>query len=520
MARIADRLAALRLGRFRYNSPWTQVALVGFVCFCSVGMFTAMNGLGAGGTTNVILVDIANGVLYGVFALTGLVGGSITNVIGVRLTLCIGTTGYSLYIGSLWAYQRHGTSAFMIVAGAVLGFTAGLLWSAQGQIMLSYPAEKDKGRAFGLFWSIFSLGGVVGASIALGILATSALPAVSTGVYLAFMVIMISSVFTSLLVLPPNSVIRADGTLVELLPSLSAASELRELAKLIRDWRLLALLPLCFASNFFYAYQASVVSALYNARTRALSSFLTNLGAILGANAIGAVLDHTPLKRRGRALTAFALVASLQLLMYASAIAFQVQYALQRPDAARGVAARHWDWSDPRTRGPLLLFLVFFIGDAAYQGLAYYILSSLTNDPFRLARMTGYYKGLQSAGAAISFGMDAVHTPYLTEVLVCFALVLVAFPLALLVVLRIKDSSYEDEEVYRVENVGAAALNAAALPDDHGVKAETKQDLQLGELVKECSDGGLADDTGEAEPEVSGRRPAHEGTSATLPIVT
>jgi hypothetical protein len=29
-------------------------------------------------------------------------------------------------------------------------------------------------------------------------------------------------------------------------------------------------------------------------------------------------------------------------------------------------------------------------------------------DPFKLARMAGYYKGIQSAGAAVSFGMDAV----------------------------------------------------------------------------------------------------------------
>ena len=34
-------------------------------------------------------------------------------------------------------------------------------------------------------------------------------------------------------------------------------------------------------------------------------------------------------------------------------------------------------------------------------------MSSITNDPYKLARMAGYYKGVQSAGAAVSFGMDA-----------------------------------------------------------------------------------------------------------------
>jgi hypothetical protein len=35
-------------------------------------------------------------------------------------------------------------------------------------------------------------------------------------------------------------------------------------------------------------------------------------------------------------------------------------------------------------------------------------MSAMTNDPFKLARMAGYYKEIQSAGSAVSFGMDAV----------------------------------------------------------------------------------------------------------------
>lgn len=52
------------------------------------------------------------------------------------------------------SFQTQGTRWFLIFAGAVLGFTAALLWSAQGSIMMSYPLEKDKGKAFGVFWAI------------------------------------------------------------------------------------------------------------------------------------------------------------------------------------------------------------------------------------------------------------------------------------------------------------------------------------------------------------------------------
>ena len=70
--------------------------------------------------------------------------------------------------------------------------------------MMSYPMEKDKGRSFSLFWSIFQMGTLVGSAIALGIEANSDLPAVSTGVYLAFLIIMLTSIFTSWLLLPPS----------------------------------------------------------------------------------------------------------------------------------------------------------------------------------------------------------------------------------------------------------------------------------------------------------------------------
>lgn len=34
--------------------------------------------------------------------------------------------------------------------------------------MLAYPTESQKGKFIGIFWSIFNLGGVVGASVSLG----------------------------------------------------------------------------------------------------------------------------------------------------------------------------------------------------------------------------------------------------------------------------------------------------------------------------------------------------------------
>ena len=43
----------------------------------------------------------------------------------------------------------------------------GMLWAAQGSLMLSYPTESQKGLFIGIFWAIFNMGAVVGAVVSL-----------------------------------------------------------------------------------------------------------------------------------------------------------------------------------------------------------------------------------------------------------------------------------------------------------------------------------------------------------------
>ena len=63
------------------------------VAFCSVGMFSALSNLGAGGGQDVQLVALANSILYGCFFIGGFFAGSVNvrpsraNPILQRLTL-------------------------------------------------------------------------------------------------------------------------------------------------------------------------------------------------------------------------------------------------------------------------------------------------------------------------------------------------------------------------------------------------------------------------------------------------
>ncbi|KAK0757316.1 hypothetical protein N5P37_010036 [Trichoderma harzianum] len=443
-------LAELKIGRLRYNSPWTQVCLVGFVAFSSVGMHSAVNGLGGGGLGDVRLSDIANSVLYACFFVSSFFSGSVNNILGPRFTMALGTSGYALYLGALWNYHIHGTRWFVIFAGAFLGVTASLFWSAQGSIMMSYPLEKDKGRSFTAFWVIFQLGALIGSVIALRIEFHSTLPSISTGVYTTFMIIMLTALLTSWLVLPPHLVVRGDGTVVQPQKSLSPKQEMHEFLQLFKDWRMVALFPMFFASNYFYSYQGALTAFLFNGRTRALVSLLTGLGSMIGSLMIGYLTDVLPFTRRNRALTGCFIIFISTCIIWGSGIGFQVQFT--RSDTKVLHHSIPWDWTTGVSVGPILLLFAYYIVDASFQGLAYYTMSSMSNEPFKLARMAGYYKGIQSAGAAVSFGMDAVKTPFIGEILISSLLIILSLPLAAYVIWSIRDTNYDIENIQYAED--------------------------------------------------------------------
>lgn len=122
-------------------------------------MFNALGGLGGGGQVDPTTADNTNVILYSVFAFVGFFAGSICNRLGIKLTIAFGGFGYFLYAASFLSYNINQNKGFVYFAGALLGFCAALLWTAQGAIMTSYPLEAEKGRYIATFWVIFNVGG-------------------------------------------------------------------------------------------------------------------------------------------------------------------------------------------------------------------------------------------------------------------------------------------------------------------------------------------------------------------------
>ncbi|XP_015878615.1 UNC93-like protein 1 [Ziziphus jujuba] len=430
---------------FRYNSPLVQVILIGLVCFCCPGMFNALSGMGGGGQVDPTASDNSLIALYTTFAVFGILGGGIYNVLGPHLTLLTACLTYVLYAGSFLYYNHHHNQVFAIVAGAILGIGAGLLWAGQGAIMTSYPPPDRKGTYISIFWSIFNMGGVIGGLIPfiLNYHRTKA-ASVNDGTYVAFMCFMFAGALLSLAILPPSRVVRDDGTRCTKIKYSKVTTEIVEIAKLFKNWKMLLIVPAAWSSNFFYTYQFNNVNGvLFNLRTRGLNNVFYWGAQMLGSIVIGHLMDFSFTSRRTRGFFGIGVVGLLGTGIWAGGLANQLLYSRHDlPDEKLDFKDSGVDFA-----GPFVLYFSFGLLDAMFQSMVYWIIGALADDSEILSRYVGFYKGIQSAGAAVAWVVDSRKVSFMHQLITNWSLTTASYPLlVVLVMFAVKDENQDEEE--------------------------------------------------------------------------
>ncbi|KAL4802877.1 major facilitator superfamily domain-containing protein [Aspergillus unguis] len=427
-----------------FASPMTQLLLVAFVCFLCPGMYNAVTGLGGAGQLVQTDVSKSNTATYSTFAVVGFFAGSIANRIGLQLTFSFGGFGYFLYVASLLCYNHTQNSGFLIFAGALLGLCAGLLWCAQGAVMMSYPNEQEKGKYISIFWVIFNLGGVIGGLIPLGENMHNESGTVNDGTYIAFMVLMVVGFILAWGLADSKYIVRSDGTRVITIKNPTWKSELLGLYETLQtDWYIVAFFPMFLASNWFYGYHFNAINGAYfRVRTRALNSILYWSMQMVGAFAMGLILDLKYLKRPARARLVWVILFTLTMAIWGGGYAFEKTYT--RENAAN----INKDWTSSGYVGPMFLYMFYGFYDAAFQTCAYWFMGCLSNNSRKLANFAGFYKGIQSAGAAGMWAMDFNNTSYTTMFASCWGLLgaalLIASPI---IFFRIKEHTELDDDL-------------------------------------------------------------------------
>lgn len=436
-----------------YYHPRTQVCMLGFVCFMCPGLFNALNGLGAGGQVDSTTSANANAALYSTFAAGAFFAGTVNNKFGPRLTLLVGSLGYGLYIGSYLSMNIHpNAGAFVIAAGAILGLCAGLLWTAQGCLMMAYPTEAEKGVFIAMFWAIFNLGAVVGASVALGQNFHSTTNSVGNGTYIAFLILTLIGVVIPMLMVPPEKMIRTDGTRVTTPRNPTWKAEIYGLYLTLRtDPMIVLLFPMFLASNWFYTWQFNEFNgAIFNIRARSLNNLVYYLAQIVGSGLMGLLLDRDKLSRRFRAFMGWGILFVMVFIVHIWGYFYQKNYNRETyTDGTPGsTGIPRIDIYDKEYVGKVWFYIFCGLLDAMWQTASYWLMGAMSNDPSKLAFFAGFYKSIQSAGAAGMWRADAVKTPFLNMFVGTWALLVAGLVFALpMLVIRVKNTTTLDTEI-------------------------------------------------------------------------
>jgi len=295
---------------------------------------------------------------------------------------------------------------------------------------------------------------------------------VSDGTYVGFIVLTFLGACLAWCLVDARSVLRADGSRVIVMKNPTWKTEIIGLYEtFLTDPYIILLFPMFFSANWFYTYQFNGVNlARFNTRTRALNNVLYWSSQIVGAFVFGYALDVASLRRTLRAKGAWAVLFVITMIIWGGGYDFQKGYTRAEVTADSYVKM---DWTSHGYVGPMFLYIFYGVYDAAWQTCVYWFIGSLTNNSRKIANFAGFYKGIQSAGAAIMWRMDGLGTPYMNEFASCWALLAGSLLLALPVILmRVRDHVDIEEDVKFADETVEDVIGHG------GTKSATEKDVE------------------------------------------
>ncbi|CAH0023108.1 unnamed protein product [Clonostachys rhizophaga] len=428
---------------YRLNNPSVQNFLMACVLFCNPGLYLAILGLGAGGgqASSLLMAQVSNACLYAVFAVTGILGGTILTKIGPRWTVLLAISGYPLYTGSLWYFDKSGGQLwFPLVSGCWLGFSGGCLWTTASFIANVYASESEKGAFRAIQWTGNSVGATVGAGIALAINFNAQTPSTPQSVYIIFIVLQCASASFALLMIDPNKLIRPDGTPVAVFRPTTLKESIVALGSMFKDWRLILMLPAFFTPEAFIVLQSSLNAYAFNLRTRSLNNVLSYACQIPVALFVGYVLlDNKRLgSRRRRGLLTIGFDAIWITGTYIALTLWLHSWGFDR-----SIPGPNIDITDAAWPGAVAIYVLYGSQYGIFQNTVLWVLGSMSNEP----KLMAHLGGVMVCCTAVSFGIDSASVPYEAENGLWFALSTLTWPILAFVTWKyIRPTNYFVEE--------------------------------------------------------------------------
>ncbi|KAL2837096.1 major facilitator superfamily domain-containing protein [Aspergillus pseudodeflectus] len=397
-----------------YRRVLFQATVVGICAFLAPGLWNAMQSTGAGGQQSPYLVMAANAILYSIMVLTCTLGPLVANRVGLKNAMIFGTTGYALYAAALYTNNRFGNEWFVYLGATACGITAGVFWSAEGAIMISYPPESQRGRYLA-YWLAYRNGGsIIGGIINLAFNYSGK----TTGkldwrTYLVFVALQCLAPFVGYLLSPPDKVARSDGQKVKTAEKVRTIQELKEVLKILIRKDFLLMLPFFFYVTFLLSYAGSYLTLYFSVRARALASLISALGQITANFFFGTFLDWQRLTLNQRARYSYIFMMALFGGTWIWGTVIQHEYGLTPPKL---------DWADSGFGRGWAFYILMQVNFALAYNYGYWLAGYVARGPAEIIRLTSTVRAVEAAGGAVAAGISSTSAPLIAALGVNFGL--------------------------------------------------------------------------------------------------
>ncbi|BGP43737.1 hypothetical protein JCM10450v2_007926 [Rhodotorula kratochvilovae] len=414
-----------------YRSVTFQILCVGVISLLAPGLWNGAQSLGAGGALEPYLVNAGNSIVFSLMGLGCILAPVLVNKLGVKGTLILGSLGWSVYTASLYQNNRYGTEWFVILGAVICGISAGFYWASEGAILLSYPEPHLRARMLAVWLFFKNSGQIIAGAINLGTnINRSTGGKVNYKTLISFIALQVFAVPVAFLVSGPNKVRRGDGSRITLPNQTSTKEQFRLLWKTVTTKKVGLLLPIFFASWFYWGLASSHLTLYYSVRARALASLLSAIAGVVATTLLGFFLDSQRIALVTRVRAGGAVVFTVFAGMLVWALVIQNDFTKHNPGKL--------DWTSPGFGRGFGMYVMLNAAGNALQNYLYWIMSLLASgDVSTATRYAGLLRGIESWGQCAAFGINSSKFSLLYTVVINLVFYAVSLPFALVTLAKV-----------------------------------------------------------------------------------
>ncbi|GKT83124.1 DUF895 domain membrane protein [Colletotrichum tofieldiae] len=411
-----------------------QAVLLGLISFTQPGIWTAMNNLGAGGQAEPYVINAVNVITFVIMIVLSPIASMVGNLIGMKWIVVIGTIGYVPYSAALYCNSIWGTQWFLIFGAVTCGISASALWPGEAAIAVGYPEVARRGTCISIWMALGKLGSIIATAIQLALNKNSnTTGAISSSTYLVLVAIQCLGLPLSLLLAPPDKLVRKDGKKPVFANSQrSFKTQFNGFLAQFKRREVLLLIPAFITAQWGVTYQGNYMAAYFTVRARTLSGFIIAVVGAISNVLAGWWLDTKHLKRTTQARWSWYFLLALFTLVWIWNLVVQERWAKHSPGQI--------DWSSANYGEGLAIFVLYRIAYETVGVWLYWTLGTFDVEADTIALSMGVLRSGESLGSALAYAVGSVRSASLmTNLIISVVVFYVGAPATTWAALLVKE---------------------------------------------------------------------------------